>query len=87
MLRKTEGQRWQTSDTSRKRLLVTALQRNRAQLLGQHGGLTAAIAEAYEAISERHIQKIQIDEDFLADTLELLDQVCFDIIRLEEQKV
>ncbi|WP_258570757.1 HlyD family type I secretion periplasmic adaptor subunit [Flavimaribacter sediminis] len=66
---------------------VTALQRNRAQLVGQHGGLTAAIAEANEAISERRVQEIRIDEDFRAETLELLDQVRTEIARLEERKV
>ncbi len=66
---------------------VTALQRNRAQLLGEHGGLTAAIAEANEAISERRVQEIRIDEDFRAETLELLDQVRTEIARLDERKV
>lgn len=66
---------------------VTALQRDRTRLKGEHGGLLAKIAEVNEAISERRILMLQIDEQSRAEVLEQLQDTRARIARLEEQKI
>ena len=69
------------------RARVTALQRDRTRLKGEHGGLVAKIAEVNEAISERRILMLQIDEQSRAEVLEQLQDTRARIARLEEQKI
>jgi len=69
------------------RARVTALQRDRTRLQGEHGGLVAKIAEINEAISERRILMLQIDEQSRAEVLEQLQDTRARIARLEEQKI
>ncbi len=66
---------------------MTALQRDRTRLKGEHGGLVAKIAEVNEAISERRILMLQIDEQSRAEVLEQLQDTRARIARLEEQKI
>ena len=66
---------------------VTSLRRERAQLQGDHGGLTSQIAQAHESISERKIQILQIEEESRAEVLQLLQAVRSRIAQLEEQKI
>lgn len=64
-----------------------ALKRERARLLGEHGTLVSAIAETREAIGERRIQVLQIEEDARARILEKLHEVRSGLAQLKEQKV
>ncbi|WP_353619244.1 HlyD family type I secretion periplasmic adaptor subunit [Stappia sp. BW2] len=66
---------------------VTALKREHARLQGEFGGLVAEIARTKEAISERHIQILQIEESYRAEVLEQLQEVRSRIAQLEEQKI
>ncbi|MCY0154077.1 HlyD family type I secretion periplasmic adaptor subunit [Hoeflea alexandrii] len=66
---------------------VSSLRREKTQLEGAHGGLLSEIAQAYEAISERKIQILQIEAESRAEVLELLQEVRSRIAQLEEQKI
>ncbi|WP_428670251.1 HlyD family type I secretion periplasmic adaptor subunit [Roseibium sp.] len=66
---------------------VTALRREKARLEGQYGDLIAQIARTKEAISERRIQILQIEEAYRADVLERFQEVRSRIAQLEEQKI
>lgn len=66
---------------------VTALRREKARLDGEYGDLIAQIARTKEAISERHIQILQIEETYRAEVLENLQEVRSRIAQLEEQKI
>jgi HlyD family secretion protein len=66
---------------------VTALRREKARLSGEYGDLIAQIARTKEAISERRIQILQIEESYRAEVLEQLQEVRSRIAQLEEQKI
>ncbi|WP_289034545.1 HlyD family type I secretion periplasmic adaptor subunit [uncultured Roseibium sp.] len=66
---------------------VTSLRREKTRLRGEHGSLIAQIAQAREAISEREIQILQIDENFRAEVLEQLQEVRSELARLAEQRI
>ncbi|WP_082836791.1 HlyD family type I secretion periplasmic adaptor subunit [Labrenzia sp. OB1] len=66
---------------------VSALRREKARLEGEHGDLIARIAQTREAISERRIQILQIEESYRAEVLERLQEVRSRIAELEEQKI
>lgn len=66
---------------------VTALRREQARLGGQHGQLLSQIAQVREAISEREIQILQIEETYRADVLENLATVRSQIAQLLEQRI
>ncbi|MEM9633453.1 MAG: HlyD family type I secretion periplasmic adaptor subunit [Pseudomonadota bacterium] len=66
---------------------VTSLRREKARLEGEYGDLIAQIARTNEAISERRIQILQIEESYRAEVLEQLQEVRSRIAQLEEQKI
>lgn len=66
---------------------VSVLNREKAQLEGELGGFTAQIAQTKEAISERNIQILQLDEDFLASVLQQLQDARGQVAQLEEQRI
>jgi membrane fusion protein, type I secretion system len=66
---------------------VTGLRREKARLAGEYGDLIAQIARTKEAISERRIQILQIEESYRAEVLEQLQEVRSRIAQLEEQKI
>lgn len=66
---------------------VTVLSRDIVQLRGEIGGFTSDIAQTKEAISERNIQILQLDEEFLASVLQEIQDVRSQIGKLEEQKI
>ncbi|WP_346915472.1 HlyD family type I secretion periplasmic adaptor subunit [uncultured Roseibium sp.] len=66
---------------------IIALKRERARLKGEHGDFLAQIAKSREAISEREIQSLQIEETYRAEVLEKLQEVRSRIAQLEEQKI
>ena len=66
---------------------VTVLNRDIVALKGEIGGFTSEIAQTKEAISERNIQILQLDEEFLASVLEEIQDVRSQIGNLEEQKI
>ncbi|MCK7611322.1 HlyD family type I secretion periplasmic adaptor subunit [Roseibium sediminicola] len=66
---------------------VTGLRREKARLSGEYGDLIAQIARTKEAISERRIQILQIEESYRAEVLEQLQEVRSRIAQLEEQKI
>lgn len=66
---------------------VTALRRESARLEGEYGDLIAQIARTKEAISERHIQILQIEESYRAEVLEQLQEARSRVAQLEEQKI
>lgn len=66
---------------------VSLLNREKAQLEGELGGFTAQIAQTKEAISERNIQILQLDEDFLASVLQQLQDARGQVAQLEEQRI
>lgn len=66
---------------------VSVLNRDKAKLEGELGGFTAQIAQTKEAISERHIQILQLDEDFLASVLQQLQDARGQVAQLEEQRI
>jgi HlyD family type I secretion membrane fusion protein len=66
---------------------VTVLNRDIVQLRGEIGGFTSDIAQTKEAISERNIQILQLDEEFLASVLQEIQDVRSQIGKLEEQKI
>lgn len=66
---------------------VTALMREKTKLQGEYGDFIAQIARTEEAISERNIQILQIEEEVMSKTLEKLQQVRAEIAQLEEKKI
>ncbi|MCB1493557.1 MAG: HlyD family type I secretion periplasmic adaptor subunit [Rhodobiaceae bacterium] len=54
---------------------VTALQRDKARLEGELGGLIAEIARASQNISERRVQMIRVKDDARSDTLAQLQDL------------
>ena len=66
---------------------VTALRREQAGLQGEYGQLVSSIAQAKEAISEREIQILQLEEDTRASVLEELQDARSRIAQLEEQQI
>ncbi|MEP2707923.1 MAG: HlyD family type I secretion periplasmic adaptor subunit [Roseibium sp.] len=66
---------------------VTALRREQAGLKGEYGQLVSSIAQAKEAISEREIQILQLEEDTRAAVLEELQDARSRIAQLEEQQI
>ncbi|ADZ71271.1 HlyD family type I secretion periplasmic adaptor subunit [Polymorphum gilvum] len=66
---------------------VTALQRDKARLEGDYGSLIAQIAQSREAISERRLLILQIDDEARAEVLEQLQDVRGRLARLEEQRI
>ncbi len=66
---------------------VTVLNRDIVKLKGEIGGFTSEIAQTKEAISERNIQILQLDEEFLASVLQEIQDVRGQIGNLEEQKI
>ncbi len=66
---------------------VISLNRDNARLRGEHGNLIAQIAQVREAIGERKIQILQVEEDFQAEILEQLQDVRTRIAQLEEQRI
>lgn len=66
---------------------INALRRDRARLIGERGGFIAQIAQAKEAISERRIQILQIEEDARAEVLQQLQDTQSRIAQLTEQEI
>ncbi len=66
---------------------VTVLNRDIVKLRGEIGGFTSDIAQTKEAISERNIQILQLEEEFLASVLQEIQNVRSQIGKLEEQKI
>ncbi|QUS55927.1 HlyD family type I secretion periplasmic adaptor subunit [Pseudovibrio brasiliensis] len=66
---------------------VTALKREKTKLQGEYGDFIAQIAKTEEAIAERNIQIMQIEEDVMTKTLEQLQQVRAEVAQLEEKKI
>lgn len=69
------------------RARITALKRDKARLEGEHGGFISEIARAGQAISEREIQILQIDEEMRAEVVEQLQSTRAEIAQLTEQQV
>ena len=65
---------------------IYALRRDRARLVGERGGFIAQIAQAKEAISERRIQILQIEEDVRAEVLQQLQDTRSQIAQLTERE-
>ena len=65
---------------------IYALRRDRARLVGERGGFIAQIAQAREAISERRIQILQIEEDVRAEVLQQLQDTRSQIAQLTERE-
>ena len=63
------------------------LRQNSAELAGEYGAFIAEIAQAKEAISERKMQILQIQEDALVEILQQLQDARLNIAKLEEQKI
>ena len=66
---------------------LTALMREKARLEGERGRFISEIAQSAQAISERKVQVLQIDEDMRAEVVEQLQAVRAEIAELEEQRV
>lgn len=66
---------------------VTALRRERARLHGEYGEFVSQIARSQQAISERRVQILQIEDSYRAEVLEQLQNVRSEIARLQEQKI
>ena len=63
---------------------ITALERQLAEIDGEEGRLIAAIAETNAAIAERRLQINQVDQDYLANVLDELQEtrrVLFDAMQ------
>lgn len=66
---------------------ITALKREKARLEGERGRFVSEIAQSAQAISERKVQVLQIDENMRAEVVEQLQAVRAEIAEMEEQKV
>lgn len=80
-----------TSQLVQNRLLetsrLTAVERQLAQAEGEQGRLLAAIAGAKAAISERHLQIVQIEQSHLSHTLEALQEVRRGLSEATQQEI
>ncbi len=66
---------------------VTSLRRERARLQGEFGEFLSQIARSEQAISERRVQILQIEDSYRAEVLEQLQNVRSEIARLQEQRI
>ncbi|MEX2490605.1 MAG: HlyD family type I secretion periplasmic adaptor subunit [Nitrospirales bacterium] len=66
---------------------ITALKRDRAELLGDRGELESKMAQAHETISERRLQILQLGEEFRSGVLEDLQAVRARISQLQEERI
>lgn len=66
---------------------VTALERDKARLSGEWGGFVSEIARARQAVSERRIQILQIDDEMRTEVVGELQAVRAEIAELTEKKV
>ena len=66
---------------------MTALERNRASLEGEHGQIVAQIAAARGKISEIELQILQLDKDFRTDVLNELRDAEAKIAELQERQI
>lgn len=66
---------------------VSVLKRDKAKLEGEYGGFTSQIAQSKQIINERKIQILQLDNDFLSNVLQQLQELRVEIAQLEEQKI
>ncbi|MDR4494809.1 MAG: HlyD family type I secretion periplasmic adaptor subunit [Nitrospirales bacterium] len=66
---------------------ITALKRDRAELLGDRGELESKIAQANETISERRLQILQLGEEFRSGVLEDLQAVRARMSQLQEERI
>lgn len=66
---------------------LTALRREKARLEGERGRFVSEIAQSLQAISERKVQILQIDEDMRTEVVEQLQAARAEITELEEQGV
>ena len=66
---------------------ITGLQRDMARLEGERGGFVSEMSQAAQAISERRIQILQIDEEMRAEVVEQLQAVRAEIAQLTEERV
>ncbi len=86
-----EEELWDLNNLLNKQLVsksrVTSLRREKTRLEGQHGNLIAQIARTNEAISERQVQILQVEESYRAEVLEELHEVRSRIAQYEEQKI
>lgn len=64
---------------------LIALKREEAKLEGERGRFVSEIAQSSQAISERKVQILQIDEDMRTEVVEHLQAVRAEIAELEEQ--
>ncbi|RWM75684.1 MULTISPECIES: HlyD family type I secretion periplasmic adaptor subunit [Mesorhizobium] len=82
-----EGMRalWQRKLVSIDR--ITALERDAVRLKGEHGQLTASIAQAKGRIAETRLQIIQVDQDLRSEVASELRDVQAKISELIERKV
>ncbi|MCV6574466.1 MAG: HlyD family type I secretion periplasmic adaptor subunit [Cohaesibacter sp.] len=75
-----------------KRKLVTltkfnSLKREKAKMQGELGEVSAAIAQARNAMSEKELQILQIEEDTQTDILQQIQDIKAKIAQLEEQEI
>ena len=70
-----------------KKTRLTALKQEQARLKGERGHFVSQIAQSMQAISERRVQILQIDEDMRAEVVRQLQAVRGKIAELEEQRV
>lgn len=66
---------------------VTVLERDNTQLQGSYSSLMAEIAQDKEAISERQMQILQLEEDTRVEILQTLQETRVNLVELEKQKV
>ncbi|TIX55025.1 MAG: HlyD family efflux transporter periplasmic adaptor subunit, partial [Mesorhizobium sp.] len=66
---------------------ITALERDAVRLKGEHGQLTASIAQAKGRIAETRLQIIQIDQDLRSEVASELRDVQAKISEFVERKV
>ncbi|TIP69074.1 MAG: HlyD family type I secretion periplasmic adaptor subunit, partial [Mesorhizobium sp.] len=66
---------------------ITALERDAVRLKGEHGQLTASIAQAKGRIAETRLQVIQIDQDLRSEVASELRDVQAKISEFVERKV
>jgi HlyD family type I secretion membrane fusion protein len=69
------------------RTRILALERNREELQGEQGELTAGIVRAGNAIAESQLQIVQLDKRFREQVLEELRQVRAEIHELSERRI
>ncbi|USG62021.1 HlyD family type I secretion periplasmic adaptor subunit [Sneathiella marina] len=62
------------------------LQRQEALLTGEFGALKSSVAQLEESIGEKNLLKLHVEEEFLTETLEEMQQVDTAIAQLEGQQ-